>query len=439
MRCEEISPTLAFFAMRPLTLLIVTAVTAAPLAAQTASGDRARRIADEVRFLAADSLMGRKTCEPGNGLAARQIAATLRGARLDPGGDSGSFFQGWTVGNTSGTREAGVAGCTTMNVVGVLPGRGALRFQPLILGAHFDHLGTGRFGSLAPDSGRVHHGADDNASGTAMVLELARLMREDDALRNAPARRPLVFALFSGEEEGDLGSTWFAEHPPAPRDSVLAYLNFDMVGRLRERKLLVLGVRTAAEWPALIDSVNAAAHLDVRASGDGWGPSDHASFYAKRIPVLHFFTDLHTDYHRPSDTADLIDADGMVQVADLAADLTRRLATRPARLTFVDLPPPAPTAAGSGRPRPSLGTIPDMSDEPGGVKLSGVRAGSPADSAGLRAGDVLIALGGAPVANLQDFQNALMQHQAGDRVEIRFRRGDQTLTVVATLGGRPAN
>ena len=423
--------------MRVLTFLLVTAVTS-PLPAQTATSAAARRMADEVRFLAADSLAGRKTCSSGNVMAARQIAASLRGSGLTAAGDSGGFVQHWQVGNTSGTREAGIAGCNTMNVVGMIPGRGALAGQAVILGAHFDHLGLGRFGSLAPDSGRIHHGADDNASGTALVLELARSLRQRET-RDARPRRAVYFVLFSGEEEGDLGSAWYADHLPVARDSVLAYLNFDMVGRLRERKLLVLGVRTAAEWQALVDSINARAQLDVRASGDGWGPSDHASFYARKIPVLHFFTDLHEQYHRPEDTADLINADGMVQVADFAGDLVRRLAVRENRLTFVDLPPPAPTASGDGRPRPTLGTIPDMTDEPGGVRLSGVRTGSPADSAGLRAGDVLTGLGGAVIANLQDFQNALMQHRPGDRVEIRFRRGDSTQTVMATLGGRPAN
>lgn len=420
--------------MRILTLLLVTAVTG-PLAAQTATSPRARRMADEVRFLASDSLQGRRTCSAGNTMAAQQIAATLRGSGLEPAGDSGTFMQNWAVGNTSVAREAGIPGCNAMNVVGMIPGRGPLAGQALILGAHFDHLGTGHFGSLAADTGRIHHGADDNASGTALVLELARTLRMQDP-RDARSRRAVYVVLFSGEEEGALGSAWYASHLPVPVDSVMAYLNFDMVGRLRAKKLVVLGVRTAAEWPALVDSVNARAQLDVRASGDGWGPSDHASFYAKKIPVLHFFTDLHEQYHRPEDTADLIDADGMAQVEELAGDLVRRLQVRNSRLTFVDLPPPAPTASGDGRPRPTLGTIPDMSDEPGGVKLSGVRSGSPADSAGLRGGDVLVGIGGMVIANLQDFQNALMQHRPGDRVEIRFRRGDSTLTVTATLGGR---
>lgn len=425
--------------MRPLYPLCVMVVTGLPLVAQNATSPRARIVAADVQILAADSLSGRKTCQPGTETAAGYLAAQLRGARAQPAGDSGTYLQHWTVGNTAGTRQAGVAGCTTANVLATIPGRGSLAGQYVIVGAHFDHLGTGRFGSLAPDSGQVHNGADDNASGSAAVLELARLAAEGRMLRDQRPRRAVVFALWSGEEEGSLGSAYYAQHLPVPRDSVVAYLNFDMVGRLRNGKLIVLGVRTATEWPALLDSVNSAAHLDVRGSGDGWGPSDHASFYAQRLPVLHFFTDLHEDYHRPSDDADRINADGIVQVADFAAALIRRLDALP-RLTFVDVPPPAPTTSASGnRPRPSLGTIPDMSDEPGGVRLSGVRTGSPADSAGLRAGDILVGLGDATIANLQDFQDALMAHGAGDRVEIRYKRGDQIVRVMVTLGGRPAN
>jgi acetylornithine deacetylase/succinyl-diaminopimelate desuccinylase-like protein len=418
-------------------MIMVICVTTSPLAAQVATSDRARHVADDVRVLAADSLQGRKTCQPGNDTAARYLAGQLRRLGARPAGDSGTYLQHWVPGNTSGNRESGIVGCTTANVIATIPGRGALAGQVLIFGAHFDHLGTGRFGSLAPDSGQVHNGADDNASGTAAVLEMARVLQRDRSLRDARPRRTLVFALWSGEEEGSLGSAYYAGHLPMPKDSVTAYLNFDMVGRLRDGKLLALGVRTATEWPALLDSANAAAHLDVRASGDGWGPSDHASFTAQKIPVLHFFTDLHEDYHRPSDDADKINADGIVAVADLAAELTRRLDRMSGPLTYVDVPPPAQAAAGSSdRPRPSLGTIPDMSEEPGGVRISGVRTGSAAEAAGMRAGDVLIGIGSATIANLQDFQNALVQHAAGDRVEIRYRRGDQVIAVMVTLGAR---
>jgi aminopeptidase YwaD len=262
-------------------------------------------------------------------------------------------------------------------------------------------------------------------------MEIARLLA---TAQERPART-IVFVLFSGEEEGTLGSAWYADHPAIPTDSTLAMINLDMVGRLRDNRLLILGARSATEWQPLLDSVNAAYRLDVHASGDGWGASDQNSFFAKHLPVLFFFTDLHTDYHRPSDTWDKINTSGIATVAEFAADLARRLAARPAPLTFVDAPVPQ-MASGTGE-RAYLGSIPDMTGEPGGVRLSGVRAGSPADAGGLKAGDVIVGIGADTVANLNDMQSALVKHHPGDVVDIRVRRGDQVLTLTVTLGRRP--
>lgn len=423
------------YLVRPILLTSLAAVTNwCPLAAQTASTPRAERVAADVRYLASDALEGRRTGDPGNDSAAAFLARQLAALPLQPAGDSG-FFQRWTVGSSEATRQAGISGKRTQNLVAVLPGSGRLATQAVVIGAHFDHLGRGGFGSAAPDSaGSIHNGADDNASGTAALLEAARVLA---GRRSQPRdRRAVVFVFFSGEEQGTLGSTWYTNNPAAayPMDSTIAMLNIDMVGRLREGRLMALGVRSAAEWQGLLDSLNGAARFDLRASGDGWGPSDHAPFFAKHRPVLHFFTDLHQDYHRPSDDAAAIDADGIVRVADFVAALGERLRVRPSGLTFVDAPPPQPVTASRGG-RPVLGTIPDMTDEPGGVRLSGVRSGSPADSGGLREGDILIGIGTHTIANLQDFQNALVAHQPGERVEIRFRRGEQTLTVTVTLGG----
>jgi hypothetical protein len=421
---------------RTATIAAALLLAAAALPAQNpppGSRAAAAQIENDIRFLASDALAGRLAGSPGNDSAAVYLARRFRRLGLRPGGDSGSFLQHWTVGSTVATREAGDAGRRTENVVGMLPGRDRrLTGEVIVIGAHFDHLGTGPFGSAATgDSAHlIHHGADDNASGTAAVLEIARLL---SAARPRPART-VVFVLFSGEEEGALGSAYYADHPDEPMDSTLAMLNLDMVGRMRDNRLLVLGVRSAAEWAALLDSVNTPYHLDLKASGDGWGPSDQSSFFAKKRPVLHFFTDLHEDYHRPADTWDKINAPGIETVAEFAADLARRLAARGTPLTFVDAPPPA-MVAGTGE-RAYLGSIPDMTSEPGGVLLSGVRAGSPADSAGIRAGDVIISIGADTVANLNDMQNALVKHHAGDRVDIRVRRKDQVLTLHVTLGRR---
>ncbi len=302
----------------------------------------------------------------------------------------------------------------------------------VVIGAHYDHLGLGGFGAMDPDStGRVHNGADDNASGTAALLEVARL------LGRRHAARTIVFVAFSGEELGTLGSSYFVQHPvPQPVDSIYAMLNMDMVGRLRSARLLALGAATAKEFPALLDSLNTAPRFDLRASGDGWGPSDHAVFFAARRPVLHFFTDLHEDYHRSTDDWDKINASGIAQVAQFVGDLAWTLANRPGPLTFVDAPRPQATAGGGSGYGAYLGTIPDMTGSPGGVRITGVRAGSPAEQAGLKPGDVITAIGTKVVANLYDMTDALRSHQAGDTVVIVVKREGAEQRVSAILGKR---
>ena len=212
-------------------------------------------------------------------------------------------------------------------------------------------------------------------------------------------------------------------------------LNMDMVGRLRNEKLLALGAGTAKEFPALLDSLNRSARFDLRASGDGWGPSDHASFFAAKRPVLHFFTDLHDDYHKSTDDWEKINANGLARVAAFVADVATALARRPGTLTFVDAAPPAVSTGGSGYGA-YLGTIPDMSESPGGVRINGARAGSPAATAGLVAGDIITAIGAKTVANLYDMTDALRAHQPGDTVVIVVKRGDQTLRLTTVLGKR---
>jgi C-terminal processing protease CtpA/Prc len=218
-----------------------------------------------------------------------------------------------------------------------------------------------------------------------------------------------------------------------PADSIYAMLNLDMVGRLRDRKLAALGAATATEFPALLDSLNAKAGFALKASGDGWGPSDHASFYAAKRPVLHFFTDLHEQYHRTSDDADLINADGIAEIATFVADLATALANRPGTLTFVDAPRPQLTSASSAA---SLGTIPDMTESPGGVKIAGVRAGGPAAVVGMQKDDIITKIGEHTIANLYDMTNALRAHQPGDTVVVVFKRGDAEHKVTAVLGRR---
>jgi hypothetical protein len=233
------------------------------------------------------------------------------------------------------------------------------------------------------------------------------------------------------------------KEPIYPLSTTLAMINLDMVGRLRQKRLIVYGSRTAKEFPSLLDSLNWHAGLDLRAQGDGYGPSDQSSFYAVGLPVLHFFTDLHEDYHRTTDDWQKINVDGFDKVATFVTGVVTALGNRPGRLAPVIAPPQMPTlgaAASPGAVTPGygayLGTVPDMTDSPGGVRLLGVRAGSPAEQAGLRGDDIITRIGDRNVPDLQAMTEALRSHQPGDTVDIVVRRGDATTTVRATLGHR---
>jgi hypothetical protein len=398
-----------------------------------AAAPDAARILRDVAWLADDRLEGRGTGTAGNDSAAAWLARRHAALGLRPLGDGGGYLQRF-VARTAQMAHAGQPdGVATQNVVALVPGRDpALRGEYVVIGAHFDHLGRSPASAMDPEAhDAVRNGADDNASGTAAVLELARLF----AAR--PARRSIVVAHFSGEELGLLGSQWLVDHPPVPLDSAAAMVNFDMVGRLRNDKLIVYGVATARELPALLDSANVAPRLAISAVGDGMGPSDQSSFYARGIPALHFFTDLHDDYHRASDDVEKIDAAGEARVVAVAERLVRAIADRDAPLTRVRAPAAAPTTAGREGSNVYLGSVPDMSagDAPG-LRLSGIRPGSPADSAGLRAGDVIVELGGRAVKDLYGYSDALYSHQPGDRVQIVFLRGGERRTTAATLGRR---
>jgi hypothetical protein len=215
-------------------------------------------------------------------------------------------------------------------------------------------------------------------------------------------------------------------------------INLDMVGRLRQKRLIVYGSRTAREFPALLDSLNWHAGLDLKAQGDGYGPSDQSSFYAAGLPVLHFFTDLHEDYHRTTDDWQKINVEGFEQVAGFTTGLVRALGNRPGPLTAEAATPSplAPRTSSSAGYGAYLGTVPDMTDSPGGVRLLGVRAGSPADRAGLRGDDIITKIGDMNVPNLQAMTDVLRSHRPGDTVDIVVRRGQAVTTLRATLGAR---
>ena len=322
------------------------------------------------------------------------------------------------------------------NVVGVLRSTGENEhLPPIILGAHYDHLGRGGSGSLAPESHDVHNGADDNASGVAALLETARLVAA------TPSRaRDVWFVAFTGEEEGLFGSTELVRNPPSGlaigSGSALAMLNFDMVGRLRNNRLSLLGGGSAKEWGALVALPCRELGLDCQLGGDGYGPSDQTPFYAAGVPVLHFFTGVHDDYHKPTDDTAAINAAGGARVAELASRVVQALAAPDVKLTYQQVAAPAPSNADVRSYGASLGTIPDYVGPPDGapgVLLAGTRPGGPAEKAGLRRGDILVELAGTPVRDVNDFMYVLRRVKPGQTSTAVVLRDGQRLQVEVTF------
>lgn len=341
-----------------------------------------------------------------------------------------SVVEAWKAKNTPLTAtlqtEVRKQSKTSANILGLLEGSDPmLKNEVLVIGAHMDHLGLGGTHSLAESKApAIHHGADDNASGTAGVLELAAYFS-----KNRP-KRSILFMCFSGEELGLLGSAHYVKNPLIAIEKTVAMVNMDMIGRLDNDKLIAVGSGTAPEWNPLLDRLNADAKFSLSRSESGFGSSDQQSFYNAKIPVLFFFTGLHGDYHRPSDTADKINYPGEAKVLALVARAAREIADAPARPGFTQI---AVVQEQPARFRVSLGSIPAYGYEGEGVQLDGVRPGSPAEKAGMQKGDIIVKFGTRTIKNVQEYTLALGDYKPGDVVEIMLKRGEQTLTVKATL------
>lgn len=311
---------------------------------------------------------------------------------------------------------------STCNIGGVLPGTGTRR---IVVGAHVDHLGLGTTSSLAPGQQAVHNGADDNASGVATMLALAA------ALTKVPAAsRPYTveFVAFGAEEMGLLGSKHYvAALTPEARAALVTMLNFDMVGRLQGDAIVVSGVGTSSIWKGLLAEV--AAPLAVRPSEDGFGASDQASFYAAGLPVLHFFSGTHVDYHKPSDDLEKINFPGAAAIGDLSLRVIGRLMRDPSDLDFIKVATPTPRGGGF---KVSLGTVPDYGAKADGVALADVRAGGPAAAAGLQAGDVITLIGTREIHSLDDYMASFAELKPGIEVPVKVLRSGSMLDLRIT-------
>ncbi len=324
---------------------------------------------------------------------------------------------------------------TVRNVAGYLPGKSD---QYLVLGAHYDHLGLGGEGSLAPSQhGKVHPGADDNASGVAAIIELARHYSASDT----QARLGLLFLAFAAEEIGLLGSSHWVDNPTLPLENAAAMLNFDMVGRIKDRRLFVGGLGTAAELEAIVKGAAKNHDLRLDKSSSSASSSDHTSFASKNIPVLFFFSGLHSDYHKPSDTAEKINGESAVQLLGVARDVIGEIDAQQQRMAFVESAPRGhggrDTPGGGSGYGPWFGSVPDFGEVPNGVKFADIRVDSPAKEAGLMGGDILTHWNGDAVQNLHDFTYALRASAVGDVVTVRFLRDGKEMTAEVTLAERP--
>ncbi len=387
------------------------------------------RLMDHVRTLADDAMEGRGVGTPGLDRAAAYIAKAFAEAGLEPAGDDGTYFQAFDAPDGPDGKSARL-----QNVVAVLPGTDpAWSEQSVVLGAHYDHLGRGWPDVRSGHEGKIHNGADDNASGVGVLLEVARILRQE-----LKPRRSIVFVAFTGEEWGLKGSTHYVESMKRyPVEKALAMVNLDTVGRLGEQKLQVLGSGTAREWRHIAMGVGYTTGVESNCIADDPHGSDQVSFQRAGVPAVQLFTGAHEDYHRSTDDVEKVDAEGLVKVAIFTRETIVYLSARDAPMTATTAGAAAPASAGpkTGR-RVSLGTVPDFAHRGRGVRVDGVVEASAAEAAGVKAGDVLLAIDGEALGSLRAYSELLKRHQPGDEVRLTIERDGQTLELKARLRAR---
>jgi hypothetical protein len=392
------------------------------------------RLMEHVQILASPDFEGRGVGTAGLDKAAEYLVEQFEQAGLEPGGDNGTYLQHFTMEQGPDGSPVDVA-----NVIGVLPGsRDEWQDQAVIVGAHFDHLGSGWPDVHSGDEGKVHPGADDNASGVAVLIELARTLAEGEA-----PQRTLVFAGFTGEEAGRAGSKYYVANPtPVPFSGIRAVVNIDTVGRLGEGAVSILGTGTADEWQHIFRGASYVTGVDSRNIPESAEASDQMSFIEKGVPGVQIFTQAHGDYHRPGDTAGKVDGAGLVKVATLVKEAVVYLGGREEPLTVKIEGQSAgqttgpPTGGPSGGRRVRFGTVPDFAFEGPGVRVSEVSAGSPAEKAGFLAGDTLIAIDDHEVTDLRTYSKILRTLEPGQTVEAKVMREGEEVVLPVTVEAR---
>lgn len=380
--------------------------------------DHEQMMAD-ITYLADDKLEGRTFGSEGEMKSGDYIAGRFKQVGLIPKGENGTWFQSFIV-NKPNPHEVEFAtkktsdGMEGRNVIGYLD-HGAP--YTIVLGAHYDHLGYGAFGSLHAGEPAIHNGADDNASGVAMILELAQRLQQHPEFN-------YLFIAFTGEENGLWGSNYYCEHPTFALANVTAMFNFDMVGRLSENKMAINGTGTSPMWPDLINKANTTG-LVITMSESGIGPSDHTSFYLEDIPAIHFFTGGHEDYHKPSDDVHLINQQGMVVIADMVVTIIENMNEKD-KLTFTKTKDPDPSS--TPKMEVTLGVLPDYLYDGQGMRIDGVREGKPAAIAGMTKGDIIIKLGDKAIGDIYVYMEALASFKKGDKTTLVALREGKEMT-----------
>ena len=375
-----------------------------------------KRIQQHVKVLANDSLEGRGTGTAGEKLALSYIQNQFKQMGLEPKGDGKLFTQKFAF--KSGVHGTGSEG-TAYNVVGFLDNKAA---NTIIIGAHFDHLGLGiESGSLdANPKGKIHNGADDNASGTAGVIELAHYFQSN----KVKEKNNFLFICFSGEEMGLYGSKYFTENPTIDLTKIDFMINMDMIGRLDAKNgLQVSGSGTSAQWEPALKKLST-EELPIKTDSSGMGPSDHTSFYLKNIPALHFFTGSHSDYHKPGDDWDKINYDGEAKVLNVIIKLIESVDNAP-KLAFLTT---KNKSMGNRAFKVTLGIMPSYTSGEEGLKVDGVSEGKPASKAGILTGDLIIQIGDFPIKDIQAYMEALGKFEKGQTVIVKVKRNGKEIS-----------
>jgi hypothetical protein len=380
-------------------------------------------IQSHIKTLADDSYQGRGTGTSGEMMAADYIIGQFKKIQLQPKGENGSFLQSFPF--KAGAHGEGEARSAN-NVIGFLDNQAA---TTIIIGAHYDHLGLhGQTSSLdANPQNKIHNGADDNASGVAGVIELARYL----STNSKKEKNNFLFLCFSGEELGLLGSKYFTDNSPVSLTTVNYMINMDMIGRLdpQTKSLLVHGTGTSPAWEPLLKKL-ATENLSIKTDSSGTGPSDHTSFYLKDIPVLHFFTGSHSDYHKPSDDWEKVNLAGEVEVLKLIAKIIDDLDAQP-KLAFLKTKTKATASRSSFKV--TMGIMPGYASDAEGLKVDGVTDGRPAAKAGIQTGDVIIQMGEYQIKDIQNYMDALGKFEKGQSIPVKVIREKQVVELELTF------